>query len=204
MDSDTLGAGLHRLPDLSAAAHKKWVTTQTPQRVSRGVPTGGQFAAQDRAEAEVALAARPAVPDLIEQLRDGKFGTFDDGHEAWLLTPGDLNLPAVNHLAIAGRLYEAIESIDDPEALPVVEVPTSSLRLADDQLRADALAWYLGREDDSEHWDDQVSFYGAAGPLAVKRGDEYWLVDGNHRAARAIITGQDTFRLQAFELEETR
>lgn len=62
--------------------------------------------------------------------------------------------------------------------------------------------WYLERDEDGEHWDDQVSFYGARGPLAVKRGDEYSLIDGNHRGARAIITGAPTFRLQAIKLND--
>lgn len=64
------------------------------------------------------------------------------------------------------------------------------------------MQWYLERDEDGEHWDDQVSFYGARGPLAVKRGDEYSLIDGNHRGARAIITGAPTFRLQAIKLND--
>jgi hypothetical protein len=139
--------------------------------------------------------------EVLTTLRARTVGSNDDTLDPVLLTPGEINLPAVNHLAIARVLMDTLDDIDIDQ-LPVIEVPTSSLRLADDQLRADALEWYLARPDNGEHFDDQVSFYGAAGPLAVRRGEEYWLVDGNHRAARAIITGAPTFQLQAFELPD--
>ena len=46
-------------------------------------------------------------------------------------------------------------------------------------------------------FDDEISFYGADGPLGVEREDgTIAMLDGNHRFAAAKLRGQETFLMQ--------
>lgn len=168
-------------------------------REPAGIPAGGQFATHDRAEPTAELEAASRTEQVLTLLRSGTVGTYDAMHDTVLLHPRELNLPVAPYGTLVDQISESVATIDLWN-LPVEDVLTAQLRIADDPLRVDALDWYIDTAGDDEHFDDQASFHGAQGPLAAKVGDEYWLIDGNHRAARAIITGAPTFRLQAFEV----
>ncbi|MFE6967185.1 hypothetical protein ACFVAJ_18915 [Agromyces sp. NPDC057679] len=66
------------------------------------------------------------------------------------------------------------------------------------ELRADALTWYLNRDPSSDlTWDDEVSFYGADGPLAIETHDgRLVILDGCHWYVAAKLRCDETIRVQ--------
>lgn len=166
--------------------------TAVTEARERARTLNGQFGAQERTAPELTLTGVPATVPM--------WGTWDDTNGVYLidvtrvgLTPATLSEQA-RASAILDDWLGGDRELDPPAEVPITAI-THSFQ---SDLRRDALLWYL--ETDREHedtFDDQVSFYGADGPLGIRRPDgTVAVLDGNHRLAAAKLRGKATFRMQ--------
>lgn len=110
-------------------------------------------------------------------------------------------LPPSEQAAVNKTVWAWLEG--DQRLDPPVDVPTTAIvNTMQPILRRDALQWYYNTVREHEDtFDDQVSFYGAEGPLGILHPDgTITLIDGNHRFASEMLRGERTFRLQLLQL----
>lgn len=171
--------------------------TDTIARVHAGVPTGGQFAATDRADAEATLSAPSRATEVLAGLRDGTISTLVEDGEDRLLRPADIgvprrDIPSIDEVRIQAVLFDQ-KFMDGLWEQEPVEVPVNAIAISQDFLVAEVLAFYLeaGRDDDS--WDSSIGMYGTELPVLGKLDDGTFVVlDGSHRFARAHLRGDST------------
>ena len=123
-------------------------------------------------------------------------GTLDENYGLRLFDPADIGVRSLGD-ANRDELNAALEAFDPDNAPEVVEVPIGSIDgVSQSELAREPLDWYLDRSHE-DTYDDEVSFFGADGPLAVRiASGELIIVDGCHRYAAAWLNGDETFSLQ--------
>lgn len=136
----------------------------------------------------------PATPDV------SGWGEWDEEEQIHVIDVDRIGLEAVTpgeHAYITAQVQQWLDGKRDLEApAPVpIDAVTGSVQGV---LRRDALQWYLDTVREHEDtFDDEVSFYGADGPLGVEREDgTIAILDGNHRFAAAKLRGEKTFTMQ--------
>lgn len=110
------------------------------------------------------------------------------------LTPGE----QAGVAAVVMAWFDGDRRLGAPVQVPVTSITRSMQPI----LRRDALQWYTQqRRAPEDTFDDQISFYGADGPLGVRHPDgTVTIVDGNHRFAAALLRGDEAFEMQLLDM----
>lgn len=151
----------------------------------------GRFGVQDNSAPEALLRVAPNVSG---------WGEWDDSEGQHLIDVGRVGLTSIASPE-QGAVYEATSRwlFGDQEFGPPTMVQVSSVvSTMQPHLRRDALQRYLDKDREHEDtFDDELSLYGADGPLGVRNSDgTVTIIDGNHRFAAAKLRGDETFMIQ--------
>ncbi|WP_159600866.1 hypothetical protein [Agromyces humi] len=157
---------------------------------------GGRIALNTASDITITV---PSPADLVAQAVD-QHGWWDGDWETYLIPIEAFGVKGggPSEQADATYLLELKDAgmigFPEPENMPIDRIDGT----VQSELRADALAWYVNHDKwDQTTWDDEVSFYGAAGPLAIETRDgRVVILDGCHRYVAAKLRGDRTLRLQ--------
>lgn len=153
----------------------------------------GQFRAKENAVPATGLESPAEIPDM-----DG-LGEWSNEHQTHLISSEELGIPS-GGLDAQLRATVLLDKWKKGEiALGPQELyPLSGIHgVVQGEFRADALRWYFEQRAADDTFDDEVSFYGADGPLAIEMDDGRVLIlDGCHRFAGAKLRGDASMMLQ--------
>lgn len=155
--------------------------------------TDGRFGEQEHTRPEVTLPRNINVSTWGTWDEEGFYAVDVEDVGLQYLSPSE----QIRVNQIVHTWFDGTRELDPPAPVGVHRIVASMQPV----LRRDALQWYVDTVRDREDtFDDEISFYGADGPLGVRNEDgTITLVDGNHRFAAAMLRGDTTFTMQVLE-----
>ena len=150
----------------------------------------GRFGTQPNTRPEITLTTNRDVHT---------WGVWDD-EGFWAIDVEEVGLRQLTPSEQAGitqrvtAWFDGDRALEDPSPVPIAQIQSTVQPI----LRRDALLWYTETlREHEDTFDDELSFYGADGPLGVELEDgTVAIVDGNHRFAAAKLRGDETFTMQ--------